>query len=108
MFKRKNIDATKGPIIPLIIAYTVPLILSTLVQTLFNAVDVVVLGNMASATAVASVGATSSIYHLLINGFVGISAGANLLATKKLSKEYPDKKFVVIIPDCGDRYLSVW
>ena len=39
--------------------------------------------------------------------FVGISAGANLLATKKISKEYPDKKFVVIMPDCGDRYLSV-
>ena len=40
--------------------------------------------------------------------FAGISAGANLLATKKLAKEYPDKKFVVIIPDSGDRYLSIW
>ena len=40
--------------------------------------------------------------------FVGISAGANLLAAKHLAKENPDKKIVVIIPDGGDRYLSVW
>jgi cysteine synthase A len=40
--------------------------------------------------------------------FAGISAGANLLAAKNLVKEYPDNKFVVIIPDYGDRYLSVW
>lgn len=40
--------------------------------------------------------------------FVGISAGANLLAAKQLAKENPNKKIVVIIPDGGDRYLSVW
>ena len=40
--------------------------------------------------------------------FAGISSGANLLAAKNLAKEYPDKKFVVIVPDSGDRYLSVW
>ena len=40
--------------------------------------------------------------------FVGISAGANLLAAKKLAKENPEKTIVAIIPDGGDRYLSVW
>lgn len=40
--------------------------------------------------------------------FVGISAGANLLAAKQLEHKYPDKKFVVIIPDSGDRYLSCY
>ena len=40
--------------------------------------------------------------------FAGISAGANLLAGKKLAKKYPNKLIVVIIPDSGERYLSVW
>jgi cysteine synthase A len=40
--------------------------------------------------------------------FVGISAGANLLAAKEIAKENPNNIIVVIIPDSGDRYLSVW
>ena len=40
--------------------------------------------------------------------FVGISAGANLLAAKQLAKKNPEKLIVVIVPDGGDRYLSVW
>ena len=40
--------------------------------------------------------------------FCGISAGANVLGAINLSKEYPDKKIVAIIPDAGERYLSVW
>ena len=82
MFRRKNVDATQGPIISTMIIYCIPLILSTLIQTLFNAVDVVVLGNMADATAVASVGATSSVFHLLVFGFVGISGGLKVLIAR--------------------------
>lgn len=40
--------------------------------------------------------------------FCGISAGANVAATIDLSKQYPDKKIVTVIPDTGERYLSVW
>ena len=40
--------------------------------------------------------------------FAGISAGANLLAAKQLAKENPEKLIVAIVPDGGDRYLSVW
>ena len=40
--------------------------------------------------------------------FCGISAGANLVAAKELSKKYPDKLIISIVPDGGDRYLSVW
>jgi cysteine synthase A len=40
--------------------------------------------------------------------FCGISAGANLFAAKELSKKYPDKLIISIVPDSGERYLSVW
>lgn len=40
--------------------------------------------------------------------FCGISAGANVVAAENLSKEFPDKKIVTVIPDTGERYLSVW
>lgn len=40
--------------------------------------------------------------------FCGISAGANLFASKELSKKYPDKLIISIVPDSGERYLSVW
>ena len=82
MLKNRKVDATRGPLIPLIIAYAIPLILSTLIQTLFNAVDTVVLGNMADSTAVASVGATSSIVHLLISTFVGIASGLKIIMAR--------------------------
>ena len=40
--------------------------------------------------------------------FCGISAGANLAAAKQLAQKYPDKLIVSIVPDSGERYLSVW
>ena len=78
----KKIDATKGPVLRLIIFYCIPLIIGTLVQTLFNAVDVAILGNMADSTSVASVGATTAIFYLLVNGFMGIAAGLQILLAR--------------------------
>ena len=84
MLKATKIDATQGPILKLIILYTIPLILSTLVQSLFNAVDIVVLGNMADSAAVASVGATTAIVHLIVNTFVGLSNGTKIILTRQI------------------------
>ncbi|MBE6541246.1 MAG: MATE family efflux transporter [Ruminococcaceae bacterium] len=87
MLGRKNIDATKGPILQLIILYCIPLILATLVQTLFNAIDVAILGNMADSTSVASVGATTAIFHLLVSGFVGIASGLKILLARHIGAQ---------------------
>lgn len=86
MFKPKQIDATRGPIVPQIILFAIPLILTTLIQTLFNAVDIAVLGNMADTRAVASVGATSTIVHLIVDAFVGISSGAKIVLSRLVGK----------------------
>ena len=79
MIQSKQMDATQGKLLPLIFQYAIPLIVSTLIQKLFGAVDIAVLGQMASTEAVASVGATASIIDLVVNSFLGISAGARIL-----------------------------
>jgi putative MATE family efflux protein len=81
---KKSVDATKGAIFPLVIAYAVPLIISTLVQSLFHAVDIAVLGTMASVTAVASVGATSAITALVVQTFVGLATGTKLIIARQI------------------------
>ena len=82
MLARKEIDATQGPLFSQIVYYAIPLFLTTLLQTLFNAVDIAVLGNMADTTAVASVGATTNIYNLLVHSFVGIASGVSVMLAR--------------------------
>ena len=72
--------------IPQIIIFAIPLILTTLIQTLFNAVDLAVLGNMADTRAVAAVGATTTIVHLIIDAFVGISSGAKIVLSRLVGR----------------------
>ena len=79
MLKAKTVDATKGSLLPAIIIYAIPLMISTLIQTLFNSIDLVVLRYAADGTAVASVGATTTIIHLIVNTFIGLSGGSKIL-----------------------------
>ena len=81
---KRSVDATKGAILPLIITYATPLIISTLIQSLFNAVDVAVLSAMANSHAVAAVGATTSIIHLILHSFVGLSSGSKLILARQI------------------------
>ena len=90
MLQAKHVDATRGSLVRAIILYTVPLIFSTLIQSLFNAVDIVVLGNMASSNAVASVGATTTINHLIVNTFVGLSGGTKIILARQVGAEDRD------------------
>ena len=88
---RKSVDATKGPLVKLIIAFAIPLIISTLVQSFFNAVDLAVLGAMTEdSSAVASVGATTSIIHLIVNTFVGLSSGAKIIIARQIGMKETD------------------
>ena len=73
-----------------IFQYAIPLIIGTLIQTFFNAVDMIVLGNMADSSAVASVGATTSIVHLVVNSFVGIAGGAKVILAHQFGAKVSD------------------
>ena len=79
LFRGNVVDATTGSIWKAIFAYSIPLIIATLIQTCFNAIDLAVLGNMADSSAVASVGATSTIVALMVNLFIGISGGCKIV-----------------------------
>ena len=84
---KKNIDFTKGRLTSLIIAYTIPLVLAGLVQTLFNAADMAVLGafdKSSDSSAVGAVGATGAIVGLLVNSFIGLSGGTNVLLARSV------------------------
>ena len=75
---RYEMDMTSGPIMMKMIRFTVPLMFSTILQLLYNAADMVVVGRFAGSTALAAVGATGAITTLLVNLFMGLSVGASV------------------------------
>lgn len=68
----------QGPLISGIILYTIPIILTSVLQLLFNAADLVVVGRFCGSISVAAVGATGSITSLIVNLFMGLSIGAGV------------------------------
>ena len=69
--KTSTIVMTEGRPLPQIIRFSVPLALTGILQLLFNAADVIVVGKFDSSTALAAVGATTSLINLLIGAFIG-------------------------------------
>lgn len=76
--KKRNQDLLNGPLLPNIVSYTIPIILTSLLQLLFNAADLVVVGRFCGSISVAAVGATGSITALIVNLFIGLSVGAGV------------------------------
>lgn len=79
MARKYEIDMCNGPLFKKIILFAIPLMLSGILQLLFNAADVVVVGRFSGNEALAAVGSTTALINLLINLFVGVSIGANVL-----------------------------
>lgn len=75
-------DLTSGPMLKKIILFSLPLAASSILQLLFNAADVVVVGRFAGSTALAAVGSNGALINLLVNLFVGLSLGANVVAAR--------------------------
>ena len=82
MKKSYEIDMTSGPLLGKILLFSIPLMLSGILQLLFNAADIIVVGRFAGSGALAAVGSTSSLINLLINVFVGLSVGVNVLVAR--------------------------
>lgn len=80
--KTKSLDMTKGPLFKKIIIFTIPIILSNVLQLLFNAADIVVVGQYCGSLAVAAVGSNSSIVGLLVNVMLGLSVGTGIITAQ--------------------------
>ena len=77
-----EIDMCNGPLLGKICIFALPLALSSILQLLFNAADIVVVGNFAGSSALAAVGSTSSLINLIVNIFIGLSVGTNVLVAR--------------------------
>lgn len=77
-----EIDMCNGSIMDKLISFSLPLMLSGILQLLFNAVDLVVVGKFSGSDALAAVGATTALINVFINLFIGVSLGANVLAAR--------------------------
>ena len=82
MAKAHEMNLTKGPLLKQIFLYALPLMGTNLLQYLFSLVDIAVLAHYVGDDAVAAVGATTSLVHLLINLFIGISVGTNVILAR--------------------------
>lgn len=82
LHRNYEMDMCNGPIFTKLIGFAIPLILSGLLQLLFNAADIIVVGRFAGSESLAAVGSTSSLINLLVNVFIGLSIGANVLVAQ--------------------------
>jgi putative MATE family efflux protein len=80
--KTYEIDMCSGAILPKLLQFALPLMFSSILQLLFNAADIIVVGRWAGDNSLAAVGSNASIIGLLTNLFIGLSVGANILAAR--------------------------
>lgn len=82
--KTRTLDMLNGPVFSKILLFSLPLAATGILQLLFNAADVIVVGKFVGSSSLAAVGATSALINLLIGAFMGISIGVNILVARYL------------------------
>ena len=93
-----QIDMTHGPLFGKVILFSVPLILSGVLQYLFHAADLIVIGQFAPPGAMASVGAVAFHIQVLLALFIGTSVGVNVLAANYIgAKEKTKCRYILFI-----------
>ena len=91
MRKSYEMNMCEGAVLPKMLKFAVPLMLSSILQLLFNAADVVVVGKFAGDNALAAVGCTGSLINLLCNLFMGLSVGANVMVARHFGAKREDE-----------------
>ena len=80
--KSFEIDMCSGTLMDKLISFSIPLMLSGILQLMFNAVDIIVVGRFAGSESLAAVGSTTALINVFTNLFIGISLGSNVLAAR--------------------------
>lgn len=93
MSMRHSMDLTTGSVTKKLILFAIPILLSNMLQQLYNAADMVVVGQFASPTALGAVGSTSSINTLLLSMFNGLAIGANVVCANSYGARRKDELY---------------
>lgn len=83
----KDMNMTDGNLFKKILLFSIPVILSSILQLLFNTVDMIVVGKFSGDTSLAAVGSTSALINLCVNLFIGVSIGANVVVSLSFGKK---------------------
>ena len=75
-----------GPILSKMLRFSIPLMCSSVLQLLFNAADIIVVGQFVGPQALAAVGSTSALINLIVNLFIGIALGANVVIANAVGR----------------------
>ena len=89
--KKKQLNMTEGPLFGKILLFVLPLMATNLLQTLYNAADMVVVGFSPEPDAVGAIGMTSAFINLVVNVFIGFATGANVMVARYLGARDADK-----------------
>lgn len=90
---RQSDPMLEGGLFKKMILYTVPIILTGILQLLFNAADLIMVGNFCGSLSVAAVGATGALINLLVNLFIGLSVGAGVSVAHALGAKKKQNGF---------------
>ncbi len=95
-YSKYEIDMCNGPLFMKILTFSIPLMLSGILQLLYNAADVIVVGRYAGSTALAAVGSTGSLTNLIISVFMGLSVGTSVIVAQYYGAEKWDNVSKVV------------
>lgn len=87
LFSRRNVDITSGNLFYGILMFTLPVILTNILQTLYNAADMIIVGRYAGDICLAAVGATGSVTNLIVGLFVGMGAGVSAIVSRYIGAD---------------------
>ena len=86
MLSKSNVQITEGAIVPNIIRFVVPVIISNILQISFNAADIAIVGQFCGGDSVAAIGTTTSFVHLMLNVFIGLATGTTIAVSQSLGR----------------------
>ena len=92
-----SIDMLTGPLLKKILLFSLPLMASSVLQLLFNAADVVVLGRYANYASLAAVGGTTAIVNLVVNLLIGMAVGVNVVIARYIGEGDKDREISAAI-----------
>ncbi len=93
---KRTLDLTRGPIWLIILRFGLPLLLGSMIQLLYNTVDLIYVGRFVSKEASAAVGASSMLVTLLVGIFTGLSAGVSVVTSKAFGSHNRDRLLLTV------------